>query len=177
VFFQKRWRSRTAASVNAATPLVIGDSIFVSATYETGAALLRVEGGGLKEVWSSDEVLSNHYATSIYHDGYLYGFHGRQEFNPSFRAVELATGTVKWSVDHFRAGTVTLAGDKLVIVRETGELIVAAASPQAFRPLARAQILPAVIRAAPAISDGLLYVRNTDTRDTTLACFDLRAAN
>jgi outer membrane protein assembly factor BamB len=177
VFFQRRWRSRTAASVNAATPLVIGDSIFVSATYDTGAALLRVEGGSLKEVWSSDEVLSNHYATSIYYDGHLYGFHGRQEFNPSFRAVELATGTVKWSVDRFRAGTVTLAGDKLVILRETGELIVAAASPQAFRPLARAQILPAVIRATPAISDGLLYVRNTDTRDTTLACFDLRAAN
>jgi hypothetical protein len=177
VFFQKRWRSRTAASVNAATPLIVGDSIFVSATYETGAALLRVEGGGLKEVWSSDDVLSNHYATSVYHDGYLYGFHGRQEFNPSFRAVELATGSVKWSVDRFRAGTVTLAGDKLVILRETGELIVAAATPQAFRPLARAQILPAVIRATPAISDGLLYVRNTDTRDTTLACFDLRAPN
>jgi outer membrane protein assembly factor BamB len=177
VFFQKRWRSRTAASVNAATPLVIGDSIFVSATYETGAALLRVEAGGLKDVWSSDEVLSNHYATSVYRDGYLYGFHGRQEFNPSFRAVELATGKVKWSVDRFRAGTVTLAGDKLVILRETGELIVAAATPQAFQPLARAQILPAVIRATPAISDGLLYVRNTDTRDTTLACFDLRAAN
>jgi hypothetical protein len=34
-----------------------------------------------------------------------------------------------------------------------------------------------VIRATPAISDGLLYVRNTDTRDTTLACFDLRAPN
>jgi len=175
VFFQKRWRSRSAASVNAASPLIIGDSIFVSATYDTGAALLRVESGGLKEVWSSDEVLSNHYATSVYRDGYLYGFHGRQEFNPSFRAVELATGSVKWSADRFRAGTVTLADDKLVILRETGELIVAAAMPQAFRPLARAQILPAVIRATPAISDGLLYVRNTDTRDTTLACFDLRA--
>jgi outer membrane protein assembly factor BamB len=177
VFFQKRWRSRTAASVNAASPLVIGDSIFVSATYETGAALLRVEGSALKELWSSDEVLSNHYATSVYRDGYLYGFHGRQEFNPSFRAVELANGAVKWSVDRFRAGTVTLAGDKLVILRETGELIVAAATPQAFQPLARAQILPAVIRATPAISDGLLYVRNTDTRDATLACFDLRAPN
>jgi outer membrane protein assembly factor BamB len=175
VLFQRRWRSRTAASVNAATPLVIGDSIFISATYDTGAALIRVQGSELKDVWSSDEVLSNHYATSVYHDGFLYGFHGRQEFNPSFRAVELATGAVKWSVDRFRAGTVTLAGDKLVIVRETGELIVAAATPQAFRPLARAQILPPVIRATPAISDGLLYVRNTDTRDTTLACFDLRA--
>jgi outer membrane protein assembly factor BamB len=161
--------------VNAATPVVIGDLIFISATYETGAAVVRVQGSELKELWSSDEVLSNHYATSVHANGYLYGFHGRQEFNPSFRAVELATGTVKWSVDKFHAGTVTLAGDKLLILRETGELILAAATPQKFQPLAQAQILPPTIRATPAVSDGFLYIRNTDTPDPILVCFDLRA--
>jgi len=175
ILFQRMWRSRSASSVNAATPLVIGDLIFISATYETGAAVVRVQGSELKELWSSDEVLSNHYATSVHANGYLYGFHGRQEFNPSFRAVELATGTVKWSVDKFHAGTVTLAGDKLLILRETGELILAAATPQKFQPLAQAQILPPTIRATPAVSDGFLYIRNTDTPDAILVCFDLRA--
>ena len=47
VLFQRPWRSRSAASVNAATPLVIGDLIFVSATYETGAAVLRLKGKGV----------------------------------------------------------------------------------------------------------------------------------
>jgi hypothetical protein len=89
--------------------------------------------------------------------------------------VELTTGTVKWSIDRFKAGTVTLAGDKLLILRETGELMVAEATPQAFKPLAKAQILPPTIRATPAVSDGFLYIRNTDTREPTLACFDLRA--
>ena len=112
---------------------------------------MRVQGSELKELWSSDEVLSNHYATSVYYNGYLYGFHGRQEYNPSFRAVELTTGAVKWSVDRFHAGTVTLAGDKLLILRETGELILADATPQAFQPLAQAQILPPTIRATPAL--------------------------
>jgi hypothetical protein len=55
-------------------------------------------------------------------------------------------------------------------MRETGELILAAASPDAFRPLARAQILPATVRAFPALADGLLYVRN----EKTLVCLDLR---
>jgi outer membrane protein assembly factor BamB len=174
IFFQRMWRSRTSSSVNAATPLVIGDVIFISATYETGAAAVRVQGSELKELWSSDEVLSNHYATSVHYNGYLYGFHGRQEFNPSFRSVELATGAVKWSVDKFHAGTVTLAGDKLLVLRETGELILANASPQAFRPLAQAQILPPTIRATPALSDGFLYARNTDTPEATLVCLDLR---
>jgi hypothetical protein len=123
-------------------------------------------------------VLSNHYSTSVYRDGYLYGFHGRQEYNPSFRAVALNTGGVQWSIDRFRAGTVTLAGDKLVILRETGELVLAEATPQAFRPLAQAQILPPTVRATPALSDGFLYVRNSDTGGSdTLVCLDLRPSS
>ena len=168
--FERRWRSRLRSSVSAATPLIIDDLVFVSATYGTGAAALRVKGSKLEELWSSDDAMSNHYATSVHHEGYLYGFHGRQEYSPSFRAVELRTGAVRWSIDGFGAGTVTLAGDRLVIVRETGELLIAEASPEAFQPLARAQILPPVVRAYPALANGLLYVRNEDT----LVCLDLR---
>jgi outer membrane protein assembly factor BamB len=169
--FQRPWRSRMAASVNAATPIVVGDLIFVSATYGTGAALLRVKGAELVEVWSGDEVMSNHYASCVYLNGYLFGFHGRQEFNPSFRAVAFATGMVRWSIDRFRAGSVTLAGDRLLIVKETGEMILAPASPDAFKPLAQAQVLPPTVRALPAISDGFVYLRN----DNTLVSLDLRA--
>jgi outer membrane protein assembly factor BamB len=170
VQFERRWRSRMAASVNAATPLVIGDLIFVSAEYGPGAAVMRVDGSKVSELWSSDDALSNHYATSVHHAGFLYGFHGRQEFGPSFRAVDVNTGKVRWSEDRFRAGSVTLAGNRLVIVRENGELILAEASPEAFRPLARAQVLPATVRAFPAIADGFLYLRN----ENTLVCLDLR---
>ena len=169
VQFQRRWRSRQAASVNAATPLIIGDLIFVSAEYGPGAAVLKVDGANLTELWSSDEVLSNHYSTSVYRDGFLYGYHGRQEFGPSFRAVEMRTGKIRWNLDQFKAGSVTLSGDRLLIMRETGELILAEASPTAFKPVARAQILPATVRAFPAIADGMLYVRN----EKTLVCLDL----
>ncbi len=172
VQFRRPWRARQAASVNAATPLVIGDLIFVSAEYGPGAGVVRVEGSNLVDVWHSDEVLTNHYATSVHAGGFLYGFHGRQEFGQSFRAVELRTGKVRWSEEKFRAGSVTLAGDRLVILRESGELVLAAASPDAFRPLARAQVLPAVVRAFPALADGFLYARN----ENTLVSLDLRRA-
>ena len=170
VRFEQRWRSRLGASVNAATPLVIGDLIFASASYGTGAAVFEAAGAQLTTLWSSDDALSNHYATSVHHDGFLYGFHGRQEYGPSFRAVELRSGAVQWSEDGFLAGSVTLAGDRLVIMRETGELVIAAAAADAFTPLARAQILPPVVRAYPALAAGRLYVRNGDT----LVCVDLR---
>ena len=170
VQFQRRWRARIAASVNAATPIIVGDEIFVSAQYGPGAGVLRVNGSQLTDVWTSDDVLSNHYATSVFYNGHLYGFHGRQEFGPSFRAVEFQTGTVKWSQEQFRAGSVLLAGDRLLITREGGELVLASASPQAFKPIARAQILQGVVRPYPALADGLLYVRN----ENTLVCLDLR---
>jgi outer membrane protein assembly factor BamB len=163
IVFERPHRARMAASVNAATPLVIGDLLFVSAEYGPGAALFRVNGSNLTPLWASDEALTNHYATSVHHNGFLYGYHGRQEFNPSFRAVELRTGKVRWSEDRFRAGSVTLAGDRLLIVREGGEMILAAASPDAFTPIARAQVLPATVRAFPAISDGFVYLRNENT--------------
>jgi outer membrane protein assembly factor BamB len=170
VLFQQPWRSRSNSSVNVATPLVVDSLLFVTAEYGPGAGAFRVEGAKLVPVWTSNDVLSSHYATPVYRDGILYGFHGRQEYGPSLRAVELATGRVRWSVDQFRAGSVTLAGDRLLIVRESGEIVLAAATPDAYRPLARAQPLGGVVRAFPALSDGLLFVRN----ERTLICLDLR---
>ena len=171
VTFQRRWRARQAASVNAATPVVVGDLIFASSEYGPGAAVLRVAGSTLTELWASDEVLSNHYATSVHHAGHLYGFHGRQEFGQSLRSVEMRTGTVKWSEDRFGAGSVVLTGDRLLVLRETGELLLAPASPQGgLKPLARAQVMQGVVRPYMAVANGLVYARN----ENTLLCVDLR---
>jgi len=163
VRFQRSWRARIRASVNAATPLVVDDHLFISAQYGTGAGVFRIAGLNLEEVWTSDEVLSNHYATSVYHDGYLYGYHGRQEYGPSFRAVAFESGEVVWDTGPFGAGSVTVAGELLVLMRESGELVLANASPEGFVPVATAQLLPPTVRAYPAIADGHFFVRNDDT--------------
>jgi outer membrane protein assembly factor BamB len=170
VQFQFPWRSRTHASVNAATPLVIGDFIFLSTSYQTGGIVLTVKNNKLQKVWSSDDALSNHYATSVHRAGYLYGFHGRQEQGPSLRCVELSTGKVKWSEDGVPAGTLIIAGDALLILLEDGRLTLAPASPERYKPAAQAQILPLGVRAHPALADGYLYARSKDT----LVCVDLR---
>ena len=170
VRFQRAWRARANASVNAATPVVVDNLIFISAEYGPGAAVLRLDGSTLTEVWSSNDVLSNHYATSVYTDGVLYGFHGRQEFGQTLRAVDFRTGRVRWSEEKFGAGTLTLAGDQLIVMREDGELILAPVTPSGFKPTARARVLPATVRAYPAIDSGFFYVRN----DSTLVCLDLR---
>jgi outer membrane protein assembly factor BamB len=170
VRYQFRWRARMAASVNAATPIVVKDQIFLSASYGAGAVLLQVANNAVKPVWSGDESLSNHYSTSVYKDGYLYGFEGRQEFGQSLRCVELATGKVMWNVEGFGAGTLLIAGDALLITRESGELALAPVSPKAFRFVSRAALISGVVRAYPALANGRYYVRN----DRQLSAFDLR---
>jgi outer membrane protein assembly factor BamB len=164
------FRSRSEASVNAASPVVVGDQVFITATYGTGATLLKLDGAKPQAVWANDDSLSAHYATPVYKDGYLYGFHGRQEQGASFRCIELKTGAVKWSRDHVGAGTVMLAGDDLLILHERGELIRAAASPDAFKLKSRAKILEPEVRAYAALAGGYYYARDTQK----LVCIDLR---
>jgi outer membrane protein assembly factor BamB len=163
VRFSMPFRSRNNASVNAATPLVIGNLVFVSASYNTGAALLEVSGSQYKKLWANDDSMSNHYSTCVFRDGFLYGFHGRQEYGQSLRSVELKTGKVMWDVDGFGAGTVSLIGDRLLIVRENGQMVIAPASAKAYQPSVQVPLLKGVVRAYPALSDGRIYLRNEHT--------------
>ena len=167
---QLRWRSRLNASVNAATPVVVGDRVFLSSSYGTGAVLVALASGKQQEIWRSDQSLTNHYATSLHHDGFLFGFHGRQESGPSLRCIRLDTGEVVWSEERFGAGSVILANDRLLILRESGELITAPASPAGFSPTVSTPILGRGTRAYPALADGIFFARD----DEKLVAVDLR---
>jgi outer membrane protein assembly factor BamB len=172
--FQYSWHSRNRMSVNAATPLILGNNIFLSASYGTGAILLRVQENNLEKVWSSDDLLSNHYATSIEFNGFLYGIHGRADpgFSPrpKLRCVDLKAQKVCWETDSVGAASITRAGSRLLILTEKGDLVVANATPEGFQPKARARVLSSEVRAFPGVADGFFYARSKDQ----LVCLDLR---
>src|SRR6266704_2627718 len=111
IFFRFPFEPPIHSSVTAATPLVMDDKIFLSASYDTGAVLLKVNSDikGVEKIWAGEDILSNHYATSVYHDGFLYGLHGRTDpgmETPTLRCVEVNTGKVRWKKD-FAAATIT----------------------------------------------------------------------
>ena len=171
VQYSKHWRSRMDASVNAATPLVVDGQIFLTACYGTGAVLLRPTKDGLEEVWKSNEVLSCHYGTPVYHDGYLYGFDGRQEETARLRCVELKSGKVQWTSEGFGCGSMIVADGKLIILSENGDLVLAKASAEKYEELARAAVLMnRPCRAPIALADGRLYGRD----GRKLMCWELR---
>jgi outer membrane protein assembly factor BamB len=170
VRFSKSWRSRNNASVNAASPVVVGKDVFFSASYDTGAILLAAKKDSFDEIWSNDESLSCHYGTPIYHDGRLYGFHGRQEQKASLRCIDWKTGEVRWTKERFGCGSMIRAADLLVNLSENGELVLLEATPRSYKELARAPVLGAGCRAQIALANGKLYARDTKK----LVCLELK---
>jgi outer membrane protein assembly factor BamB len=171
VGYSKRWRSRMEASVNGATPLVVNDLLFFSACYDTGALLLRAAKTGFEEVWSGEEILSNHYCTSLHFQGYLYGIDGRQEGGARLRCVELRTGKVQWTKEGFGCASMALAEGHVIAVTERGDLVSIELSPQEYREKARAAVFENLpVRAQIALADGKLYARD----GKRLVCWNVR---
>ncbi len=158
-------------TVNAANPLVIDGHIFATASYGVGAVFAKVHKDKAQIVWTNDDVMSSQYPTAIAKDGRLYGIDGRQDAGvASLRCIEPKTGKVLWTQENFGMATFILAGERLVIVKTDGELVLAEPTPREFRPLVQARVFRSTTRALPALAGGLLYVRD----ETTLKCLDLR---
>jgi outer membrane protein assembly factor BamB len=172
------FRSRANDSVNAMTPVVVDDLVFISgAYYKVGSVLLRVKpgAGGFEEVWRST-ALEIHWNTPIYHDGYLYAFSGRNEPDARFRCVELKTGKLMWDRDEswpshstptpsvYGRGSAIMADRKLIILGEGGLLGLFKVSPKAPDEICRFQVpqLHYPCWAAPILSRKKLYLRSED---------------
>ncbi|MFO0870405.1 MAG: PQQ-binding-like beta-propeller repeat protein [Pirellulales bacterium] len=149
-------------TVNAATPLVFDQQLFVSASYGVGAALKDWSGESLANVWDNDDTLSSQYTTPVYYEGRLYGTHGREDVGrAALRCVVARSGQVAWEVPNFGVAHVIRAGDKLLLVTADGRVVLAQATPAAFRSLGEFTLPDVKTRALPALASGRLLLRTT----------------
>jgi len=164
-------------TVNAANPIILGDHLFVTASYGVGAKWVQISDDKAKTVWENDDTMSSQYSTCVEKDGFLYGIDGRQDVGLArLRCFDPRTGKIQWTEEGFGMASLIRAGDRLIILKIDGQLVLAEASPQQFRKLASAAIFDTsgrdVVQALPALSGGRLCAR--DSR--TLKCIDLRPA-
>lgn len=146
---------KTAYDVNAATPVVIGDRIFISSGYNHGCAMLRLTGEGLELLWES-RVMRNHMAGCVLYDGALFGFD-----ESTFKCLGL-DGEVRWSKRGFGKSAFTIAGGKLLILSRNGDLVVAPASTEGFEEEARARVLFGGVKwTTPVYCNGRVYCRSS----------------
>jgi outer membrane protein assembly factor BamB len=161
-------------TVNAATPLIFDNKLFVTASYNIGAELKSLDKGKVSEIWGNDDSLSSQYTTAVEHKGYLYGIHGREDTGEGhLRCVEAATGKVAWSEDNFGIAHAILAEDKILLVGVEGKLTLIAADPKKFRSLGSAEFISAKTRPLPALSNGKLYVKTNQGDGSELLCVEL----
>jgi len=160
VKYEFPWRPRLNASVNAASPSVSGNQIFLSTSYGTGAVLLEANKGELKEIWKNDDSLSCHFNTPVLVDGHLYGIDGRAEAGGKLRCVEWKTGKVLWSQEKFGCASLIAVDGMLLALAESGDLVLFEQSTKAYKELARARVLGNKVRAALALSEGRAYARD-----------------
>lgn len=157
-------------TVNAATPLMLDDKLFITASYGIGASLVKVSDTKFEPIWSSDELLSSQYTTPVMHKGLLYGLHGRQDIGSAeLRCVDPANQKVLWSEPRFGAGHLLCIGDSILAITTDGKLTLLRASGEKYEKLAQATLTQDTVQALPAYSNGLLLFRDTGK----LYCFDL----
>lgn len=170
--FHFPWRSEILESVNAASPVVVGDTVFISETYGPGSALLRIAPSGYEVVWKDGPVtrnqsLSLHWSTPIHHDGYLYASSGRNSGDAELRAVELATGRVMWKQPGLTRSTLLMVDGHLIVLTEYGQLLLVRPTPERYvevadltpRNASGKTLLPYPAWSPPALADGLLYLK------------------
>ncbi len=187
VDFHFPWRSSKVESVNASNPVVVGDRIFLSECYSTGAALLKVKPGGYDILWKEGErtrvkKLACHWMTPIFHDGFLYGSSGRHTEEAELRSIELETGKVAWSEPGLTRSSLLMVDGHFICLGEDGTLHLLKVNPKKYEQVSQmivrdpentAEDAPSLLHhpcwAAPILAHGLLYVRGHDQ----LVCLEL----
>jgi outer membrane protein assembly factor BamB len=153
------WRHpwKTSYGVNAATPIIEGDKVFVSSGYNFGAAVLQFSVKPPRVVWQNKN-MRNHVNSCVLWKGYIYGFDDNE-----LKCLEFATGKVKWSDRSFGKGSLIIADGKLIVYSDSGKLAVADASPDGFKELSSAQVLGGKSTwAAPVLANGKIYCRSLE---------------
>ena len=150
------WRFpwKTQYDVNAADAVLAGDKLFISSGYNHGGGVFDISARPPSRVWENKN-MRNHFNSCVLWQGHLYGVDESQ-----LRCLDLAAGEVKWSDRVSGKGSLILADGKLIVLSEKGELLVAAASPQEFKPISRAQVLGGRCWTAPTLANGRIYCRN-----------------
>jgi outer membrane protein assembly factor BamB len=169
------WRAKLLESVNASTPIVVNNEIFISETYELGSALVRFTDGEFTEVWTDrtrrrNRAMALHWCTPIEHHGYLYGSSGYHEPEADLRCVEWKTGKVMWSEPGMGRCSLLLVESMLVCLSEDGTLRLIRTSPDRYDELAKWELtagdgtplLNYPAWAAPVLAQGLLYLQGAD---------------
>ena len=164
------------ATVPSPVPLPDG-RIFCSGGYNSGAVMLKLkempEGKiGVETLYRlKPKQFGSAQHTPIFYKDHLFGVRERDK---QLVCLDL-DGNEVWrsgSENKFGIGPYLIADDLIWVLEDSGKLTIAEATPEAYRPIAEAQVLDGHDAWAPmAMADGFLFLRDL----TQFLCLDVRA--
>jgi outer membrane protein assembly factor BamB len=142
-------------------PLVLPDGRILVPTWND-ATMLRVtlEGGAYEvaELWKTPRLKAT-YSPTVLHDGHLYGF------NSSYLVcLDPADGRLKWQQKLYGGALILVDGHLIVLSSGSGDLHVAAASPDGYREKLKLPVFNAGATSVtvPAFAGGRVLLRNVE---------------
>ena len=161
---------KTAYVINSSDTIISGDTVFISTGYNKGCGLYKIDGDNVTEVWQNKN-MRNHINCSVLWQGHIYGFDGQVGGGGKLTCLDFKTGQKKWAQSGMGTGSLMIADGKLIALGERGKLVIAEASPQGYKELASAQILPKTkCWTMPVLANGKIYARSAAG---TLVCIDV----
>lgn len=158
------------ATMAMVQPHPISDSELI---VPTDAGLVRLAVDRHDDVWTVESrwpapsrALRPAYNDFVVNNDTIYGFD-----EGVFGCLDLATGKRRWKRGRYGHGQVLLLADQslLLVMSETGAVVLLAADSKACRELGRFQAIEGKTWNHPVVAHGRLYVRNAEE----MACFEL----
>ncbi len=171
------WRTQTdqqGAAIMATPVFIAPDKVFYSAAYGFGSHLYQVKktssGFEAEELWREMKMKVQH--ESIVHaNGVIFGSSG--DFGPAFlMGMDAADGKVLWRERGFAKTNFLRAGDKLILLDETGLLALATANREGIKIISQVKLLEEKAWTAPTLDGTRLFLRD----NKTIMALDLSAA-
>lgn len=149
----------TQQDINVAQPIAIGSNrVYLSAGYGHGATVVELtpKGDGFepRAVWANIR-MKNKFNSAVLQDGFIYGLD-----EGILACIDADSGDLKWKGGRYGYGQLLLASGHLVVLTEEGDVVLVRATPESHQEVSRFSALSGKTWNIPAISDGLLLVRN-----------------
>lgn len=159
---------KTNYEVNAATPLYSDGKLFITSNYGAGCALFDLTAVGGKKAYANHEIQSR-FQTPIMEGDILYGnSEGR------FKALTWKDGKALWTASDrigFGGSFLRIEGDRMILLSDHGDLILASATPKAYKHISTAHLFDYdQVWTSPVVYNGKVYCKGKDS----LLCLDIK---
>lgn len=197
VDFTFPWRGTRHDSVNASSPVLVDNQVFVSECYGSGGAMVDVAPDfSTKTAWINPQ-FGTHFMTAIPKDGYFYGIDGHGPADAFFCCVEIKTGKEIWrtqpeweemlktrtgerklTLGTYRCNLLMIDG-RCLCLGEYGHLLWLDLNPKGYKALDRTWLVSASETwTPPVVSRGLLFIcqntQGSSGEPARVLCYDLR---